>query len=148
MRYRRNVSAAVQNPQGELLICERLGMPGAWQFPQGGVKKRESLEAGVAREIREEIGLRREDYELRGRYGPYRYEFPHGNRRGVYDGQEQTVFLVRTHAARPRLRLDGHEREFARVRWIQPAEFRIAWAPEFKRGLFRAIFRDLFGIEL
>ena len=55
VRYRPNVAALIVNPVGNLLICERWTIPGAWQFPQGGVDSGESLEQALYREVREEV---------------------------------------------------------------------------------------------
>ena len=38
-------------PQGQLLVCERWSIPGAWQFPQGGVDDGETLEQALFREV-------------------------------------------------------------------------------------------------
>src|SRR5438067_8221410 len=56
-RYRLNVAAILQNREGKILVCERADATGAWQFPQGGVDEGETLEAALARELVEEIGL-------------------------------------------------------------------------------------------
>ena len=62
VQYRSNVAALVVDPSGSLLICERVNVPGAWQFPQGGVDPGESLEQALFREVREEVGLEAEHY--------------------------------------------------------------------------------------
>lgn len=148
MSYRRNVAVAVENPVGELLICERIDVPGAWQFPQGGVHPGESPREGAARELIEEVGLHPADYTLGESFGPYRYGFPGGKPKRGYWGQEQTVFRALTKLARPAISLDHHEPEFTDHRWIRPTDFRLDWVPGFKRELFQAIFRDLYGLTL
>ncbi|MFA8373919.1 MAG: NUDIX domain-containing protein, partial [Akkermansia muciniphila] len=35
--YRPNVAGMMVRQDGKLLICERSGQKGAWQFPQGGI---------------------------------------------------------------------------------------------------------------
>ena len=62
--YRPNVAALMVDTNGNLLICERSTIPGAWQFPQGGVDLGEEIEQALYREIREEIGLSKEHYEI------------------------------------------------------------------------------------
>ncbi len=142
------MAAAVQNRIGELLVCERADVPGAWQFPQGGVKDSETLSQALMRELQEEIGLTPEDYEIRDSYGPYRYLFPNGKQKRGYDGQEQTVFRVVVHKLHPVLSLDHDVREFRAAKWIRPDAFRMEWVPEFKQALYKSIFRDLFNVSL
>ena len=44
--YRPNVAGMMVRQDGKLLICERSGQKGAWQFPQGGIDPGETaLEA-------------------------------------------------------------------------------------------------------
>ena len=54
--FRANVGIILVNDQGQVFWGRRIGMS-AWQFPQGGVNPRESLEAAMFRELREEVGL-------------------------------------------------------------------------------------------
>ena len=69
-RYRANVAILLLDAEERVLICERAKIPDAWQFPQGGVDKGESLEDALFREVREEIGLPPWSYQiLRFRHG-------------------------------------------------------------------------------
>jgi putative (di)nucleoside polyphosphate hydrolase len=153
VRYRPNVAALMVNPSGALLICERATIPGAWQFPQGGVDPGETPEQALFREVREEVGLEPKHYEvLRMREG-YRYLYPqdvrgkklrkHGNH-----GQEQTYFLCRLREGAPAVNVDQKPREFRAYRWILPEEFDLEWLPVFKRDVYREVMWDFFRIEL
>ena len=93
--YRPNVAAVLQNTGGQLLLGERLGFPGSWQFPQGGLHAGESAEAGLHREIWEELSLAPMDYTILDQRGPYRYLFPAGITKKGFQGQEQHYFLLR-----------------------------------------------------
>ncbi|TAE90760.1 MAG: NUDIX domain-containing protein [Verrucomicrobia bacterium] len=73
VRFRPNVAALFIRPEGQLLVCERSTFPGSWQFPQGGVDLGETLEQALAREVREEIGLLPEHYEVLRQESGYRY---------------------------------------------------------------------------
>ena len=141
------------NAAGNLLICERAGMPGAWQFPQGGVDAGESMLDAHHREVREEIGLRPEHYTVCMQRDGYRYLYPedvrlkklkrHGNH-----GQDQTYFLCRLNPGAPPVNVNQKPREFQAYRWILPDEFDLDWLPAFKREVYRQVIRDFFGIKI
>jgi putative (di)nucleoside polyphosphate hydrolase len=153
VRYRPNVAAIVVNSVGNLLICERWTVPGAWQFPQGGVDTGESLEQALFREVREEVGLAATDYEVILRREGYRYLYPveardkkvrkHGSH-----GQEQTYFLCQLKPGAPPVNVNQKQREFRAYRWILPEEFDLDWLPDFKRDVYREVMRDFFQVEL
>jgi putative (di)nucleoside polyphosphate hydrolase len=153
VRYRPNVAALIVNSDGNLLICERWTIPGAWQFPQGGVDTGESLEQALYREVREEVGLQARDYVVVDRRDGYRYLYPenarekklrkHGNH-----GQEQTYFLCHLKPGAPQVNVKQKQREFRAYRWIQPIEFDLDWLPPFKRDIYREVMRDFFHVEL
>lgn len=153
VRYRSNVAAVMINGAGSLLICERVNVPGAWQFPQGGVDLGESSEQALLREVREEVGLEPKDYEVIGQRAGYRYLYPmdvrgkklrkHGSH-----GQEQTYFLCRLKPGAPLVDVNQKPQEFRAYRWIPPEEFDLDWLPAFKRDVYREVLRDFFKIQL
>lgn len=153
VRYRSNVAALVVRPEGSLLICERWNVPGAWQFPQGGVDPGESLEQALFREVEEEIGIGPRHYEIIEKRDGYRYLYPaevrdkklqkHGNH-----GQEQTYYLCQLNSGAPPVNVDQRPREFRAYRWIHPIEFDLDWLPAFKRDVYRQVMRDFFDVEL
>lgn len=153
LSYRPNVAALMVKPTGSLLICERDGMPGAWQFPQGGVDSGESIEAALAREVREEIGLLPHHYMVTGSRTGYRYLYPEGARlkkirKHGGAGQEQTYFLCQILPGAPEVNVHQRPREFQAYRWILPEEFDLEWVPAFKREVYRDVMRDFFKITL
>jgi putative (di)nucleoside polyphosphate hydrolase len=153
VRYRPNVAAVIINGNGSLLICERYNIPGAWQFPQGGVDEGESLERALIREVREEVGLGEKDYEILERRDGYRYLYPpavrvkkirkHGSH-----GQEQTYFLCKLKPSAPTINVMQNPQEFGAYRWIHPNEFDLDWIPSFKREVYLAVMKDFFCIQL
>ncbi len=152
--YRPNVAALMINGAGQLLVCERLLNPGAWQFPQGGVDEGEPLEVAILREVEEEIGLKPEDYEVERSKGGYRYDYPPGVQKNKpphkakFVGQEQTYFLCRVSEGAPEVNLMQEPREFGQARWIEPEKFELDWLPDFKKETYRQVMHDFFSVEL
>jgi putative (di)nucleoside polyphosphate hydrolase len=152
VRYRPNVAALIVNPAGNLLICERWKIPGAWQFPQGGVDAGESLEQALFREVREEVGLLARHYDIAGRRDGYRYLYPADARQKKVrkhggHGQEQTYFLCHLKPGAPPPDVKQKGREFRAWRWILPEEFDLDWLPPFKRDVYREVMRDFFNVD-
>lgn len=97
--FRTNVGIILMHGRGEVFLGRRTGGRG-WQFPQGGVRKGESLEQAVYRELHEEIGLVASDVDLVGRTSRWlRYRLPsryvRRNQQPVCIGQKQRWFLLR-----------------------------------------------------
>ncbi len=130
LTYRPNAAAIVRNPQNQILWCERVGYPGLWQFPQGGVDPGESIEEGLWRELEEELGVldpaRWMHIESR-LDAPLCYDFPvpiierflalEGY---SYIGQGQHFFLLRWRGDDGLITLEppvGETREFTRFVW-------------------------------
>ncbi len=153
VRFRPNVAAIIIKPTGHLLICERWRIPGAWQFPQGGIDPGESSDQALRREVREEVGLKPSHYEVLAWRKGYRYLYPPQTRKTkrfthASHGQEQIYYLCRTRSHSPEIRIDRQPREFGAYRWIPPDEFDLDWLPPFKREVYRRVMWDFFGLEL
>ncbi|MEY2599438.1 MAG: hypothetical protein RLZZ142_1697 [Verrucomicrobiota bacterium] len=148
LRYRLNVAAILRDSKGRILICERLGAPGSWQFPQGGVDKGESLFEALTRELEEEIGVTAESWTMLTQDGPFRYEFGEGRMVKGFHGKDQHFFLVEYHGACDGIRVDMPSPEFQAYEWIAPETFSLSWLPKMKRDMYKKAFRSLLGIHL
>lgn len=146
--YRPNVAAILRNARGEILICERLGVDGAWQFPQGGIDGDETPEEALVREVWEEIGVKAEDFAIVERRGPYRYLFGGGRTKRGHHGKEQFYFLCDFTGREDRINVETEHPEFQAFRWIEPAQFEMRWLPEMKREVYAAVFADFFGVKI
>lgn len=148
-KYRKNVAFILRRPpSGEILVCERWGVAGGWQFPQGGVKAGESLEKAIDREVREELDLKPSAYRIVEQRGPYYYLFTEGIKKKDYDGQEQQYFLAELTDPKAKIRFTGKKPEFQALRWLLPHEFQLEWLPPMKRDVYKQVFQDFFGITL
>ncbi len=146
--YRPNVAAILVDPAGRILVGERMDRADSWQFPQGGLDPQESPEEGLPRELHEELSLEPGDYAVETKRGPYRYLFPPGRTKQGYRGQEQHYFRLRLLAPASKVSVRTPHPEFRAVRWIEPADFRLAFLPEMKHEVYRQVFRDFFGLEI
>ena len=144
--YRPNVAAIIRRSDNKILVGERSDRPGSWQFPQGGIKTRETPEEALERELFEEVGLPRGSYRIVERKESYRYLFDQGRTKEGYHGQEQIYFLVEL---LPGFEPDHEttEPEFRALRWIDPSEFHIKWVPPFKREVYRQVLNGFFGVQ-
>jgi putative (di)nucleoside polyphosphate hydrolase len=145
-QYRPNAAGILQRTDGRILVAERLNLPGAWQFAQGGISPGETPEEALVREMEEELSLKPGDYLILICKGPYRYLFGKRKKKG-YDGQEQTYFLTLLTAPESRINVQTSHQEFQRYRWIFPSEFDLCWLPEFKREVYRSVLFDFFGVD-
>ena len=74
--YRPNVGIILCNAKNEVFWGKRI-REHSWQFPQGGIKRGETPEEAMYRELYEEVGLRPEHVRILGRTkGWLRYEVP------------------------------------------------------------------------
>jgi len=97
--YRPNVGIILCNSRNEVFWGKRI-REHSWQFPQGGIKRGETPEQAMYRELHEEVGLLPEHVFILGRTKDWlRYDVPtHWVRRewrGSYRGQKQIWFLLR-----------------------------------------------------
>ncbi len=145
--YRPNVGIILCNAKNEVFWGKRV-REHSWQFPQGGIKRGESPEEAMYRELYEEVGLLPEHVRILGRTkGWLRYEVPtHWIKRewrGSYKGQKQIWFL---------LRLTGRDNDVS-LRTTAKPEFDAwrwndYWVPldsviEFKRDVYAQALAEL-----
>lgn len=145
--FRANVGIIVCDGRGLVLVGGRVGQD-AWQFPQGGIRRKESPEQAMYRELREEVGLCPKDVAVLGCTSDWlRYRLPEQyvrkKMRPLCIGQKQRWFLLRLLAAESHLQLDTTTTpEFDRWRWVS------YWQPLhdvifFKRDVYQQALEEL-----
>jgi putative (di)nucleoside polyphosphate hydrolase len=145
--YRPNVGIILVNGRNEVFWGKRI-REHAWQFPQGGIKRGESPQQAMYRELREETGLMPDHVRVIGRTREWlRYDVPaqwvRREMRSHYRGQKQIWFLIRMigRDTDVDLRASGQP-EFDAWRWNP------YWVPldsviEFKREVYRLALEEL-----
>lgn len=148
IKYKRNVAAILRNSRQRILVCERLGVKDAWQFPQGGIDGEETPEQALVRELWEEIGVEAKDIRIVDHRGPYFYLYGNGRVKRGHHGKEQLYFLCDYTGPDARINVETKHPEFQDFRWIDPKDFRIDWLPEMKREVYRRVFTEFFDVKL
>ena len=145
--YRENVGIILCNSERRLLWAKRIHQH-SWQFPQGGIRRGESEEEAMFRELSEEIGLQPQHVEIIGRTrGWLHYRLPkrlvRRHSKPTCIGQKQVWFLLRMMGTENDVRLDLSERpEFDSWRWVD------YWYPlkavvPFKRYVYQRALNEL-----
>jgi len=145
--YRLNVGIILVNNSNRVFWGRRQGHD-AWQFPQGGLMSGETAIQAMYRELKEEVGLDKEDVEVIGSTKRWlKYRLPkqylrHGSEPLVI-GQKQKWWLLRLISNEQKIRLDlSDSPEFDSWRWIDFHE------PEkevifFKRQVYMQALKEL-----
>ncbi|MDH5300730.1 MAG: RNA pyrophosphohydrolase [Gammaproteobacteria bacterium] len=145
--YRLNVGIILCNQHHQLLWARRIGQE-AWQFPQGGVRPRESAEQALFRELHEEVGLEPPQVEILGTTSDWlHYQLPERlirySSKPLCIGQKQRWFLLRLLGSDHDIRLDRAEKpEFDHWKWVD------YWQPlsevvDFKRDVYQRALAEL-----
>ncbi len=145
--YRLNVGIVLSNTRNQVFWGKRV-REDAWQFPQGGMKRGETPEQAMYRELEEEVGLQATHVRILGRTREWlRYDVPEQwvrrDTRGLYRGQKQIWFLLRLVGRDSDVRLRANDKpEFDAWRWSD------YWVPaqsvvEFKREVYHSALTEL-----
>jgi putative (di)nucleoside polyphosphate hydrolase len=140
--YRPNVGMVILNNQNQVFFAQRSGTTN-WQFPQGGIRPGEPLEAAMYRELNEEVGLFPEDVTILARteeWVKYLFGSQKLTRDGEsYVGQKQIWFLLKFISSDDAIDIASSEhQEFDDWKWVD------FWYPidhivEFKREVYKDI---------
>jgi len=145
--YRPNVGIILCNSNRMLFWGRRVGQD-AWQFPQGGIKRNETPEEAMFRELQEEVGLEQNQVEVMGSTRKWlKYRLPERYIRRHCEplciGQKQIWFLLRVNCSEDAFCLDHCETpEFEDWRWVK------YWQPVreviyFKRQVYTRALEEL-----
>jgi putative (di)nucleoside polyphosphate hydrolase len=145
--FRPNVGIILVNDDNRLFWGRRVGQD-AWQFPQGGIKEKESPREAMFRELEEEVGLKPEHVEVLGETRRWlRYRLPkrfiRRHAHPICIGQKQRWFLLRVNCKESDFCFDRCDKpEFDGWRWVS------YWEPVrdviyFKRRVYERALEEL-----
>ncbi|MDB9944292.1 RNA pyrophosphohydrolase [Octadecabacter sp.] len=142
--YRPCVGLMVVNRNGNVFVGQRVDRDqDAWQMPQGGIDKGETVIEAALRELGEETGITPnlvtvEDVTVD--WLPY--ELPHHIVpkiwKGRYRGQTQKWVLMRFSGTDDQINIVQPHQEFSEWMWISPKELLANIVP-FKRDVYAAV---------
>ena len=145
--YRPNVASVIINKDNKILWAKRVDEDN-WQFPQGGIQKGETPEQAMYREVYEEVGLKKNSFEILGRSADWlKYDVPERFVKtywqGRYKGQKQIWFLLKFIGSDDLINLNLHDSpEFDDWKWEN------FWHPledvvDFKKEVYSAALNEL-----
>jgi len=136
--YRRGVGIVLVNKHGKVFVGERVGVPGSWQMPQGGIDEGEKPRRAALRELLEEVGTDKAEIVAASK-GWLRYELPEklvgvawG---GKYRGQKQKWYVMRFTGRDGDIDIATDHPEFETWKWMAFARLPRVIVP-FKRELY------------
>jgi putative (di)nucleoside polyphosphate hydrolase len=140
--FRAGVGAVILNKDGLVLALERKDIPGAWQFPQGGLKGDEAPLEAINREILEETGIEEYHLELLATAPRWlAYELPEEARtKKIGRGQVLRWYLFRLKGSDEAITL-GNRKEFRAWKWMSMAEL-VSKVVSFRRPVYQELTDD------
>ncbi len=151
--FRSNVGIIITNDDKKLFWAKRIGQE-AWQFPQGGMQRGETVEETLFRELAEEVGLTAKDVSIlaitdRWLYYRLPQQLIRYHSRPLCIGQKQKWVLLKLLADESQVCLQqpDHKPEFDAWRWVS------YWYPvrhviDFKRTVYLKALKEFAPIVL
>ena len=143
--YRLNVAMIVFNEDNKVLFCKRRNTEN-WQFPQGGVDENENIESAMFRELNEEVGLEKDNVEIKAvSQNLIYYDIPKNIRSrvlgGKFIGQAQKYFLLKLISGDVDLNIENTP-EFDKHSWV-PFWYPLNQVVDFKKEAYRSALIEL-----
>ncbi|MFU8777633.1 MAG: RNA pyrophosphohydrolase [Roseovarius sp.] len=142
--YRPCVGVVLINADGLIFAGQRIDSDEpAWQMPQGGIDKGESVTEAALRELWEETGVTADKVRVEAETpGWLTYDLPHDVVpriwKGRYRGQEQKWVLMRFLGRDGDVNIATDPAEFSEWRWLPPSDLEANIVP-FKRAVYSRV---------
>lgn len=147
--YRKGIGAIVLSKDNKIIAFQRCDFDKNWQGVEGGCDSKEEPRETLFREIKEEIGLDKTDYNIIKEFNEFiPYKFPDGIKKGINSiGQKKKFFLIKLKNENQKFDFssfnpDGNE--FKDSKFVTAEEL-IKLVPQFKRDLYKKVLNG-FGL--
>ena len=145
MKFRKAIGAIILNSKNQIIVFQRRDYPDSWQGPEGGIDGEETTIDALYRELYEEVGLKKEDFDIIAtREEPFRYFFNEEakNKFGI-DGQEKYFFVIRLKDDNFKFKFDNKkdEIEFLNYRILENNKDIFDIVPLFKKDIYKEIIK-------
>ena len=141
---RNGVGMMVFNSDKKIFVGKRIDNQKAWQMPQGGVDKNESLKSAAFRELYEETGIKSVKIVAESKQ-KYSYLLPKNLLgkiwKGKFKGQEQKWFLMKFLGDDNEININMKDPEFSEWQWVNPDDLK-KLIVSFKKNLYRDIISE------
>tara|TARA_R110002124_G_scaffold114162_6_gene268701 strand:- start:320 stop:802 length:483 start_codon:yes stop_codon:yes gene_type:complete len=152
--FRKNVGIIIINKDKKVLIAKRSfknikNNNDFWQFPQGGIKSNEQPIDALYREIKEELNLDKNQFEILGQTSNWLYykkEITKNNK--TYDGQKQKWFLVKlinNNIEQIKIHLKKPNQELEQIKFVS-YWFPINCVIDFKKPIYNKVLKSFIDI--
>jgi putative (di)nucleoside polyphosphate hydrolase len=142
--YRPCVGIMLLNGRGQVFVARRRDTTDAWQMPQGGIDKGETVREAALREMEEEIGTAKAEI-LGETVEKLRYDLPDHLLgkvwKGRWRGQEQVWVAARFTGSDADIDLATEHPEFDAWKWVDAADLTSLIVP-FKKPVYESVLAE------
>ena len=146
---RKGIGVIVLSKSSKIIAFQRTDFDKSWQGVEGGCEKNEEVIETLYREIKEEIGLDRTQYDVIKETDKFiQYEFPENKKKEINaKGQEKKFFLIKLKSEDQKFDFssfnpDGNE--FKNNKFVTAEEL-IKLVPPFKKEMYKEVLQS-FGL--
>ena len=142
--YRPNVGMMIINQKKEIFVGKRIDHPSNfWQMPQGGIDAQEIPSIAALREMKEEVGIKKDKVDLLTESKDwYYYSIPSDLAKtlwkGKYKGQRQKWFLYKFKGTENDINIHTEHPEFSDYKWVTK-DFLVPNIVPFKQKIYEKL---------
>lgn len=142
MKFRQAIGAIILDKNDNIIVFQRRDYPENWQGPEGGIDEKETVTEALYRELKEEIDLNSDEFDVLIETKEFiRYFFEGGRQKFGFDGQEKKFFLVKLKTDKIFKFDNTKEIEFSSSK-IMKAEDLLKKVPDFKKNMYEKVLKE------